>query len=497
MKNKQKFSAFHYVVGNDFICEDKVEVKIFFLYGYKRMNKIIDIKKKKDAPESYYRDEAKKIIEQSIKDDSLKKECEKKKERKKVLSILIPTMSAMAIAGITLGCYYGLKPASNEIEVIDPEINGLVIENQTAIIGQDYDTKISLNTDLVDDCILPETLAEVKSGDDVLDASCYTYEVNEDYLSASLHIPGEYIKGAISIKLTLDEMPWYLDKKYINGLTKTDVTKEGGEIQTVKVNGIDHKVRLIGVDEDYGTIGDESTKIHTTWEFANLISDENGHSLATQWNDTDNYSVGTGTANFNYLDSSLRMALVGEKQEKGHILWAQKEETTWSKNPLYENKCVLDMLPSKLVSVLKAPSKYININDGGWGEQIIKDKLFLLSPKEMGNTGHPEREEELTTTYSYYEDAENADRVKKQTNSDDEYAPGMLVKIKAGAGQTYPNTVSNYAGFNPLTENGGYLWLRSPGIDANKSAWDIITSGAPNFMTVYGSALGIAPAFCI
>lgn len=264
-------------------------------------------------------------------------------------------------------------------------------------------------------------------------------------------------------------------------------------------------VRIIGINEDYtelptdGSNPNPNKTIGITFEFVDLISDANGYSLATQWNDTNDAS----TANHNYLNSSIRYALNKKTGSGGcdHILWAQKGATKWSNEPdgLYTDKSVLDMLPNELTKegILKTPAKYVNIYDDGWKEQIIEDKLFLLSPTEMGRTEHMD-EEPHTTTYSYYKNAENINRVKKQIKGNDEIT--SFSEIPSGVGQTYGDEVSNYAGYNSKSDStkGGVSWLRSPSIDDNVEAWSIFTDGDfSNSYPVCSIAQAVAPAFCI
>ena len=158
------------------------------------------------------------------------------------------------------------------------------------------------------------------------------------------------------------------------------------------------------------------------------------------------------------------------------------------------------MLPNELTKdgILKTPAKYVNIYDGGWKEQTVEDKLFLLSPKEMGNTEDTEHEESHTTTYSYYKDAEKINRVKKQIKGDEEYTAHN--EIPSGKGQIYGDKVSNYAGYNSKSNSteGGVSWLRSPSTDGNVEAWSVYVDGDfSSSYEVYNSAQAIAPAFCI
>lgn len=298
--------------------------------------------------------------------------------------------------------------------------------------------------------------------------------------------------------------PWYKDTKYLSSLTKEDITKEGGTIKTLKVNGKEHKVRLIGVDEDYTDITKpDETKIHTTWEFVNLISDKNGFSLATQWNDTNI----TKTSVYNYKEASIRNALNGVNVKNVH--WSEKEATSWSTT---YNCSVLDMINAEnkgFGDVLKKPIKLVSIYNEkkqpnpGFEDRVINDKLFLLSPREMGCSSPTQ--EEGSATYTYYEGhTETTDtiRIKKQVNESSIFDADMKVKIPYSeeSGQLYENKVYNYGGHNPEESRGGIWWFRSPYTGQPEL-------GHPYRCTSTGSCVvnaganeashNVAPAFCI
>lgn len=338
-------------------------------------------------------------------------------------------------------------------------------------------------------------ITEGTNGGDEQKIEC-EYEPEYDYASAYIHVPSELFKGSITIDFTL--VDWYKNQNYMDGLAKKGekdksfITANGGITHPLKVNGVDHTVRLIGTKEDKDGSGND---ISTTWEFANLISDKDGRSLATQWNDTNETN-----SNYDYFNSSVRYAL-NKKGECNHILWAQKGATTWSTDSLYKDKCVLDMLPFGFEDVLKTPSKYININEGSaWEEKTVEDKLFLLSPAEMGKTGHAD-EETTTVTYSYYVNAENLARVKKQVNNEGIYNPKEEDdKPKISDGQVFTGKVDNCAGYNASTDKskGGNFWLRSPRTSYKNNSWIVGLAGSlVGNKRVEGTALPIAPAFCI
>lgn len=330
------------------------------------------------------------------------------------------------------------------------------------------------------------------------------YEPEYDYKSANIIIEKSLITVGV-ITIDLDLVDWYKNQDYIDGLAKKGekdksfITVNGGITHPLKVNGLNHTVRLIGTKEDKDKVAND---ISTTWEFANLISDDNGCSLATQWNDTNEI-----TSNYNYLNSSVRYALNKKTGEGGcdHILWAQKEATAWSTNPLYKNKSVLDMLGAEndgFVDALKTPSKNININYGNtWEEKTVEDELFLLSPAEMGRTGHAD-EEATTATYSYYNGATNPNRVKKQVNNEESYNPSSgdkpTISYVPESGQVYTGSVNNCAGYNKTeAKYGGNSWLRSPRTNYDNNSWGVGLSGLISNVPVCSTAYPVAPAFCI
>lgn len=249
----EKFSSFSYLVRNDFIYKDKVEVRVFFIYlNQGVVNKSLFLDKVNNKPERSYIADAKKIISEMIKKGTLEKHAKEsvKHTKHKKIGITFATVmaSALVVAGASAGIYFAFNKPLVEVKVELPEINGLIFDNSKAYIGKDYDTNISVNTDLSANLRLPDRLNKVVSGNRVLIDTEYTYTINKKRLNGSLHIPGKYVEGDMKIELRLEEFYWYQDEDYINSLTKEDVTKEGGEIKTVEVNGQQHKVRLIGVD---------------------------------------------------------------------------------------------------------------------------------------------------------------------------------------------------------------------------------------------------------
>lgn len=311
---------------------------------------------------------------------------------------------------------------------------------------------------------------------------------------------------ASGVKKTLEDCTW-LEIKEISTIGRADEFFDIGDTKKIQLkhqdldndgeiddNEVYQTVRIIGFNEDYtelpepGEDPDPNKAIDITFEFVDLISDANGYSLATFWKNTSS----TNIANYDYKNSSVRKALT--KEGGGDLHWFEKEGTEFSTNTNYANKSVLEMLPDELSNVLATTSKYVNINDGSWGEQTVEDKLFLLSPKEMGNTYQTEHEEEHTTPYSWYKDAIDDNRIKHQIKWHDG-AIDFYTLVTSGeiSGDKY-----SYAGHNYTNgSSGDRSWLRSPYKQSGHSAWYIEHDGSHNEDTVFDVAYAVAPAFCI
>lgn len=300
---------------------------------------------------------------------------------------------------------------------------------------------------------------------------------------------------------------WFNDVNFINSLTTSNIGME----KEVMVNGIMHKVRLIGIDED---IDNQGNKIHTTWEFANVISDKNGFSLATVWNDVTKDNLDTATSN--YLVSTIRknlVGLVGDERQTSFDWYTINQNKKEEESSIY-NCSIFDMLPSGLKRAIKPAKKVVNIfkvtEDGSeWEETDFCDSLFLLTPKEMGYSEmYMERS---LHAYTYYKAdppyGNNEIRVKQQVvgysaRSIRQYTEIFDTKYYESTEHTGSPGIS-YAGYNKKSYDGGYYWLRSPmaampsAERTNDDAWMIGEYGFPSRFYVYNAALNVAPAFCI
>lgn len=262
-----------------------------------------------------------------------------------------------------------------------------------------------------------------------------------------------------------------------------------GDTKLVTVNNQPHEVRIIGFDHDELPVSTNENPQYAgiTFEFANLISDSDGNALATQWNDTNTIAG----SNYNFLNGSIRQAL--NSSSTSGFLWAQKEATTWSST--YKGS-VLSMLPTDLTDEIKPVKKYVSCYaNGQWQDTLINDdKLFLLSPREMGSNTEYQETEEHTSTYDYYE-SETSTLIKTQTNKV-RLSTEYYSLIGPSEGQIYQENVQNFAGCNEEDTYAGTYWLRSPFITDNESAW-LVVDHYFNPRPSYYLAHSVAPAFCI
>lgn len=253
-----------------------------------------------------------------------------------------------------------------------------------------------------------------------------------------------------------------------------------GDEKTIKVNNIDQKVRIIDFNHDKDKNGN---KIGITFEFANLLSDSNGYSLATLWNTIN----GNSSKNYDYLNSDLRKALDG--LGNGTLRWYQKGSNTKS---IAYIEPVIKMLPSDLQNNIKTAKKCI----GTTYSYKLTDydaKIFALTYNEI--TSSSERYAKVEgTTYQYYKDHDNdSSRIKQQVKGRDGAVIGST-KITDLIWNPY-----NYAGYNSSIEDnyGGFYWLTSPRTNSPYNAWHIHFDGHFAFNHVYYGGYAIAPAFCI
>lgn len=252
-----------------------------------------------------------------------------------------------------------------------------------------------------------------------------------------------------------------------------------------QTGNISQTVRVVGFDQD---VDPKGNSLGFTFEFADLISDANGYSIASIWQDTATIS---GSC-YDFLNSSLRKNLTGEGTGKAG--WFEKDGDEYSTT--YANKTVLSMLPDDLNKALKIVKKKVNRNTTGkWELAEFTDKLFLPASLELGYSSSSV--EEGLTTYSYYSGHTSMTdpiRIKKQIKGNDgartTWVPIHGIEATSG---------SNYAGFNESASNGGRTWIRSPKVDSliKQYAYGVDYDGTVGTENAYNNAHAIAPFFAI
>lgn len=504
------------------------EVQVIFNYQGKDRKYFIFIKEAKNVN---YIKEAKKQFNEDVKSGKVIKVL--KHSSNSTRPWLIAATSILGVAAITLGGLFIWKALTkvsynpgDAVEVA-PEVvvpagstYSVNIENTTAKVGEKYHTDITLgSSNLIGgtECYLPDKLVSVISGSKALKAEEYSYTLSSSKLSATLDIEGQYVFGPIFVNLVLvtpsepgpAPTPWYLDTNYLNALTCEDV----GILQKVKVNGIDHKVRLIGIDHDEEAGNNSETKkAHTTWEFANFICDENGFSLATFWNDINDGENPCG----DYLNSSIRYALMGKGNPVGSYGWYEKGQGERSKK---YKKSVIEMLPTDLTQKLKSVKK--NIVDfeapDTYADSICTDELFILSSGEIGDPF--DLSETSDKLYAYYspcsDDTNYPDirRIKRQIKfKEEEGASTSATEVTESEYKT--GTIESLAGYNStdkphysILDNvacGSAYWLRDIAYNYEYSSDAYPTCISSSGLSCYSQhghgnqlATPVAPAFCL
>lgn len=289
--------------------------------------------------------------------------------------------------------------------------------------------------------------------------------------------------------------PDWLSKDNWYELTNNATADDIGKTVKVRVNNQDHNVRLIGIDHD---VDEKNNKLHTTWEFSNLICDKYGYSLAYQWNDTNDLN----TANYDYRNSTIRYALNGTTKDRKDlkVLVAQKLCEKWDVDSY--NKPVINMLPEGLRNKIKTVKKTVGVRAGkdyDYQETEFTDKLFMISTKEIGFESTTGDDKGFGTKYEYYKQ-EKSTKVKSQIKQ--KYHPGGVRTI-VDTTQSYQGDVSNFAGQyeGMFTQYGSSYWLTAPYEPDIIRPGNLVRycdeTGSIQIKETYTCAFGIAPAFCI
>lgn len=160
-------------------------------------------------------------------------------------------------------------------------------------------------------------------------------------------------------------------KEFTNSFMKDGIVLENekeflGLEKNIKLNGLNHVIRVIGVCQD--KISNEKTAA-LTFEFKTLISDESGNGITKKWDDTNNYD---------YINSVINK---------------------------YLNEELVTELPLELSSIIKTVNKDVAIYNDETKQYEINNystKMFLLTVGELGNESTHSIENEIV--YQFYDD---------------------------------------------------------------------------------------------
>lgn len=299
---------------------------------------------------------------------------------KKIVYLLIPVLSISFL----VSCGGGNKPAPTQtIE----RIISFNIPNCKLYYGNEEITsnglKISVpdvNPYFVKFSLEVDKDVYVKPSDVILDKET-EYRFYNDNGDLYINLQSDLsITGACDMYKPLDECSWAAINRAVNDKAASKAFKIG---DTKKVqlkhqaNNIYQTVRIIGFNHD--ELSDGTGNAGITFEFADLISDENGYSLATPWN----WTEGESSTNYNYFDSNLRKAIDDGGADTTKICWCRKGETSVSTEEPYK-KSVYDMLPDDLKAdgILKEVKKVVATTES-YTADTYNTKLFPLSYSEI------------------------------------------------------------------------------------------------------------------
>ncbi|MCQ2795130.1 MAG: hypothetical protein MJ214_02840 [Bacilli bacterium] len=353
--------------------------------------------------------------------------------------------------------------------------------------GEDVVLKIEPNQDY---------LPVFKNGLTIFEAIAYSFNPVKKEITIKVANNGKCVIKAVaeSPKENLEAYKWS-EISQLSEMGLADDLFKVGDTKKVKVNEQNHDVRIIGFNQDRDK---DDNLIGITFEFANLVCDKDGYSLASIWNDTDNIE----SSNHNYFNSTIHNNLNDTK--KGTAKWYTIRKT--KKSDEYKDSLLL-MLPDDLRNTIIPAKKNVKVfNNNEWIETQELDSLFLLTSKELG---YPIKDLEVDVPiYEYYEDCTEQSDSKRQK-----------FQIKGHEGAVCPledpPTIEstdllcreeggqNFAGYELYVKEidkdyGNLSWLRSPSIDETGEASCLSTSGDLGvYFPSYKIATSIAPAFCI
>lgn len=275
--------------------------------------------------------------------------------------------------------------------------------------------------------------------------SSYTNYCEYNDVNHTLTINKDTVKMNVSIKVRspypsyslLEDLSWKQIEENSN-IGWAPYIFHIGEEKKVKVNGLNHKVKIVGFNHDQITGAAKGVKAGITFEFFNVITNKNNAENVV-WNDSDQFHE----ANHNFLNSTLNKFLTKD------------------------SNCVFSRLPSDLQNVIKKVNKDITLyKNDEYTVDSYNTKLFPLSIYEI-TANHPEHAKKEGSQYEYWINHDNKkDRIKKTVN---------------GSSYSY--------------------WLRTPYADKlmgmNCLSYDVHDNGEQSYDKITTSETSVAPAFCI
>ena len=199
------------------LSDHKIGVGVYFLFDGKPTKKLFYFQKRSGFN---YVKEAQRITEKELESGKLVRFAKKYHKKRIIItnSKLGIITTSLVLAALALGGFFTWRyfnplqgpplkpgdPVSVEIKATDEggSPHSVTVTNTAAIVGDPYRTEIKLEEVNLTRTVLPETLDKVTSGGKTVSPDIYAYEITGD-TSAELLIPGEYVTGAVDIKLTL------------------------------------------------------------------------------------------------------------------------------------------------------------------------------------------------------------------------------------------------------------------------------------------------------
>ena len=236
---KHTITNVSYRLRNDSV-ENRQCVEVTFLFDGKNTKRVIYFSSKEGTN---YINEAKKIIENEIDNGKLVRYAKKFHKKGFGVSKLAVVTIATIVGAIAIGGFFAWKYLNTdhsvdpkegekvevETEVVDPTGRAHKVElTNTAIVGFDYQTDINLKSNATA-VALPDKLDKVTSYGQELTNDQYAYE----YINATtgkLMIPAEYVRGPVSIGLTLRSLEVTVTMT-VNTISRCSVSYNGQPLE--------------------------------------------------------------------------------------------------------------------------------------------------------------------------------------------------------------------------------------------------------------------------